>query len=417
MARPPVRAPQGKTALLLEAAASRFRTAYAQGRFAEALAQCQQAMRLAPGLAVPVADAATCCVRLARWDEAISLAQRALTMGSTSLAPLDALAHAWGCKGDQAQMQRWGLAALQRREAMVGPDLPLAHQALPLPPPPTASRRASHLIAFSLFGAQAKYTECAVLNAQRQAQVYPHWRCCFFVDETVPPSVIERLQALDARIERMDPQEAQALPGPMWRFLALALPGVERVLFRDADSLINPREAAAVQAWIDAGRRFHVMRDAATHTELMLAGLWGAVAGALPPVRALLQHFLARPLASRHFADQLFLRACVWPYARGDLLQHDSVFGFAPCEHFPPVTLPHGEHVGDAEGSARLQLEASSWADGTPVQWSLWVPGASTPLCTYPGVVRQGEVSDIVPRCYARELQAGTLLARVQAQG
>lgn len=414
---PPPRAAQGKTQLLLDAAAKRFKTAYAQGRYAEALSQCQQALRLAPGVAVLQGDAATCCIRLQRWDEAIAHAERALALGLDTLVPLDALAHAWGCKGDAAQTRRWGLLALQRRQAQFGRAPAVAHTPAPLPPPPGPDSRDRQLIAFSLFGAQAKYCECAVLNAQAQAQHYPDWTCCFFVDASVPAEVLARLRAHGARVIEMDPDEARRLPGPMWRFLALDLPGVQRVICRDADSLINAREAAAVHAWVASGRRFHVMRDAATHTELMLAGLWGAVAGALPPVRSLLQGFLAKPLASAHFADQFFLREWVWPYAQGDLLQHDDVFGLAPCEPFPPVPLPEGERVGDCEGSARFERPAPG-ADGSALVWSLWQAAAAgevpTLVCRYPGVNRQGRVSDSLPRSHARALDAGRMTLQVE---
>lgn len=48
--------------------------------------------------------------------------------------------------------------------------------------------------------------------------------------------------------------------------LPLDDPCVERVIFRDVDSLINVREAAAVDAWVSGGEAFHILHDAATHT-------------------------------------------------------------------------------------------------------------------------------------------------------
>ena len=43
-------------------------------------------------------------------------------------------------------------------------------------------------------------------------------------------------------------------PGTMWRFLAINDPEAEYVIFRDADSVVSPREAEAVSEWIESGR-------------------------------------------------------------------------------------------------------------------------------------------------------------------
>ncbi|MGN7074038.1 tetratricopeptide repeat protein, partial [Neisseria sp. P0001.S004] len=71
-------------------------------------------------------------------------------------------------------------------------------------------------------------------------------------------------------------------PGTMWRFLAINDPEVEYVIFRDADSIICYRDAAAVSEWIKSGTLFHTIRDSGSHTALILAGMWGAKAGAVP---------------------------------------------------------------------------------------------------------------------------------------
>lgn len=135
--------------------------------------------------------------------------------------------------------------------------------------------------------------------------------------------------------------------------------------------MINLREDRAVQAWINSGYRLHMTRDAGTHTELMLAGCWCVVAGALPAMRSLLDRYLERPVTSRQFADQYFLREFVWPYARQSLLQHDSMFGFMQAAPFPDGPQPEGWHVGYAEGSPIFHM-ACDYPDGTPVRWTLY---------------------------------------------
>lgn len=58
-----------------------------------------------------------------------------------------------------------------------------------------------------------------------------------------------------------------------WRFLPLLDPTVNRVIFRDTDSLVSDREVDAVNEWIKSDTTFHIMRDYVGHCEYpMLAG-------------------------------------------------------------------------------------------------------------------------------------------------
>ena len=133
----------------------------------------------------------------------------------------------------------------------------------------------------------------------------------------------------------------------LWRFAAAADPAVRRFLVRDADSLLSVKERVAVDAWLQSGYRFHAMRDWFTHTDLLLAGLWGGVGGILPPVETLLGHYTAWRVENDH-VDQDLLAETVWPAIRRDVLIHDSVFtGCLGSVPFPPfgAMLP-GMHIG-----------------------------------------------------------------------
>jgi hypothetical protein len=125
-------------------------------------------------------------------------------------------------------------------------------------------------------------------------------------------------------------------------------PGVRRWIVRDADSLLNLREATAVQEWLASDRHFHLMRDHFDHSELVLAGLWGGVHGALPPLQPLIPEFLAsRPGVLNRTADQELLREVLWPTIRTSVLMHDSQFSFGEPRDFSPFTaLPAGAHLG-----------------------------------------------------------------------
>ena len=393
----------------------RLEELHLQGRYQESLDICLRLMRTHPEMTSAWSNAATNCVMLGRWQDVFDYAKTALERGKQTLTVHDALASASGELGRWDDARRYGLQALNMREQRFGgppaipwPDLP------PMPPPPGASTRQHNIISFSLFGQQPKYCEAAVLNVREQPRLYPHWICRFYVDDSVPAHVLQRLRQGGAQIMQVQGPAAQ-WPGPMWRFLALQDPQAQRILFRDADAVISRREAAAVDEWLASGKRFHVMRDWASHCELMQAGMWGVVAGSLPPLEKLMQRFMSAPLESRHYADQYFLRQYVWPYARVNMMQHDSIFGFMDAAPFPGGEMPSKNfHVGVGEGSGSFTAKVNL-PDGWDLIWriSLIEKDASGQsreevVYAYPGVAQNGAVSGNIPARHAQRINQGT---------
>jgi len=415
---------KSKTQLPLNAAVKCMKALHEQGRYQDALDICLQITHEHPQIPGGWSDAAINCAYLQRWQDTIRYGQTALARGGgTHQALHDALAHAHGKLGQWDEVRRHGLQALgiRARQFDSEPAIPLPTLG-PMPPPPNAQTRERNVIAFSLFGGDSKYCETAVLNAQEQPQVYPHWVCRFYVDGSVPDHVIDRLRAGDAQIVRVEGYPAQ-WPGPMWRLLALDDPQAHRILFRDADSVISQREAAAVEQWIASGKRFHMMRDAPSHTELMLAGMWGVVAGSLPPLEKLMQRFMGKPLESRRFADQYFLRQYVWPYARASLMQHDSVFGFMDAVPFPDEERLEGFRVGDSEGAASLTTKIDL-PDGAKVAWELHLiekfdEGQTREklVCAYTSTVQNSAVTVHIPERYLHRVRQGTACVHLFKNG
>lgn len=384
-----------------------FLAHYNAGRFAQALALCRQL--IAQGVKHPnvLADAAVCCVYLGQWADAASYAQKALALDPKNLSSLDALAHAKAGLRDWPACTQAGRGALELRAAQVANTAPFA---APLADGPQGA--STDIIAFSLFGGNPKYCETAVLNCLEQPAIYPHWQCRFYVDASVPQAVRDRLVAAGGQVLVVTGAIA-AWPAPMWRFAALDAPDARRVIFRDADSVISTREAGAVRDWIASGRKFHAMRDSGTHTELLLAGLWGATKGALPPMATMIADFLRTPVENAHFADQFFLRRYVWPFARQDLMQHDSLFGFMGGLPFPDGPRRDDFHVGYAEGSPVVRV-TSALPDGSDVIWELTAKGgASDVICRYPAKISAGHLTTHLPARYARQVQSGDLIIRI----
>jgi hypothetical protein len=122
---------------------------------------------------------------------------------------------------------------------------------------------------------------------------------------------------------------------------------VKRFLVRDADSLLSVKERVAVDAWLASDKYFHLMRDFYTHTDLMLAGMWGGVANVLPSIDKLWRSFRSTKMEGRT-TDQRFLGDMIWPTVSQSCLIHDSVFtGCLGSVPFPPYgELPPGHHIG-----------------------------------------------------------------------
>ncbi|KAK4298398.1 hypothetical protein Pmani_029249 [Petrolisthes manimaculis] len=126
----------------------------------------------------------------------------------------------------------------------------------------------------------------------------------------------------------------EALVGKMWRFLPMADPLVSEFLVRDIDSVILPREVAAVNQWLaNSTALVHIMRDHPSHNGLILAGMWG---GSRTRGGAKLTSMLAAmarwPPRDLWDYDQALLRREVWPEVLDSLLAHDSYFCANP--HF-----------------------------------------------------------------------------------
>jgi tetratricopeptide (TPR) repeat protein len=256
----------------------------------------------------------------------------------------DVLAHNCGAFGDREGARRYGTRALALKDELHG------RMALPAPLPPIAPldprRPAGNVIAFTLFGENPRYVQPLLISADLRQHLFPLWTLRIYVDNSVPSEVLNILRGKGCQVV-MDGDE---VPGTLRRFLVSDDPEVDRFIIRDADSLLNIRERVAVDAWLSSGRHFHVMRDFYTHTELILAGMWGGVRGALPSMRALISEWLRgqkHVTYNRATSDQIFLREKVWPVVRHSALVHDSWFDFGDKVNFPEVgTLPPWKHVG-----------------------------------------------------------------------
>ncbi|MBI5275027.1 MAG: tetratricopeptide repeat protein [Burkholderiales bacterium] len=298
---------------------------------------------------------AACLHRTGRFAESLACADEALVLRPDDIRVLDTRCTVLARLGRHAEASEAGSRVLQLKDETTSPPDP----AWRLPDATVADWVAMPgkrpVIAFSLWGDKPRYLRGALDNMLGAARIYPGWHAVFFVDDTLPAETRSQLQELGAelRVESPGQTTRQKLA---WRFKIANDPTVGRFLVRDVDSVVNDRERLAVDEWLASGRWFHVMRDWWTHSELVLAGMWGGVAGVLPDLTAMLDAY--RPgFAETPNVDQWFLRDRVWGYLRTSCLVHDRCFQPPGAQPWPGP-LPEGNlHVGQDEYAVRRQQQ------------------------------------------------------------
>jgi len=294
-----------------------------------------------------------------RGEEAVARFQHACALRPDS-------SNAWdGLCSSLAQLERF-------REARAAGERALALKtaaARPLPhwQPPAATPR-QHLqragqqrrrdyLSFSVWGRNPRYLRGALRNALLIPELYPGWCVRFHLDHTVPEDVRQLLANLGAEIQLMPP--GQSLRQKLcWRFLVANDPAVGRFLVRDCDSVVNQREVCAVQAWLASDHWFHVMRDWWTHTDPILAGLWGGIAGVLPDLQSLIADYQPRAWETAN-VDQWFLRDVLWGSIRSHALIHDRCFRSEGSQPWPDPAPGGRRHVGQDEFAAQRAIQAA----------------------------------------------------------
>lgn len=329
---------------------------HSAGRNEEALKVLGEIRQLDPDDIESIENTGVILRMLGRREEAVHALREAHERAPDRANVCDALAHCLANMGEIEESQRFGRLSLELKDTEAAAREPLV--AIPPGPPPCfdLSRPKKNVISFSLWGDHPRYLKGALRNAQAAVDIYPGWTVRFYCDDTVPLDVRRHLAAHGSEVV-MRPRPASFFDGLLWRFEVVADPGVGRFLVRDCDSVVNVKERVAVDEWLASDRWFHAMRDFASHTEVILAGMWGGVAGVLPDVRTLREAFRPTTAPTRTF-DQQLLREVVWPVVRRSVLVHDSVYtGCLGSVPFPPVgTLPPGYHVGQNEAAVRPEI-------------------------------------------------------------
>lgn len=202
------------------------------------------------------------------------------------------------------------------------------------------------IISYSLYGEEPGYCEGAILNAIAMNSIYPTWEMWVFHDESVPDHVLHRLNEAGAITTHAKEWSAEKWPGTFWRFLACNIEGAGYVVFRDTDSIISFREKELVDSWMSSTQPFHIIRDWYSHTDLILAGLWGAFAPLLKDIKDEINSYIEKNELHQTHADQHFLAECIWPRIKKFSLIHDSIHeGFNITSFSKPDHMNSGQNA------------------------------------------------------------------------
>ncbi len=321
---------------------------HASGRIEDGIAALRDGERRFPDAAEIHENLGVVLLLSQQPAEAIEAAERALALGSKSPNVFDCLCDAANRIGRTDLAVQYGRQSLEAKDVMFRIRPKVAEIPDRMPPPFDPTHKADNIIAYCLWGEDQAYQVPLLESARIVAHLFPGWTMRVYHDASVPPAfrtelsrqgVQLRLKALPAGV----PQHRRLL----WRFDVLADPTVRRFLIRDADALLSVKERVAVDAWLASSYWFHTMRDWYTHTDLLLAGMWGGVGNVLPGPDGLLRAYTGWRMENDHL-DQDVLSEAVWPAIRSSCLIHDSIFtGCLGSVPFPPFgTLMPGHHVG-----------------------------------------------------------------------
>ena len=250
----------------------------------------------------------------------------------------------WDAKDDAAAAQH-GDASLALKDQATPPGPALTPKLNTYDP----EKPKQNLIVFSLWGTDARYIAGAQNNVVVARYMYPGWTCRFYVDRSVPDKALATLLNLGAQVLVAPKSMPAAEYGLFWRFLVEDDQNVALYLCRDADSVMNIKERAAVEDWLASGKAFHLMRDLPIHAELILAGMWGAHRGNIGNMRKrIVDHVTGgTKKINNKITDQEFLRMKIWPIVKQDVLSHGSSLTFGGSQPFrDEFRLPKAYHIG-----------------------------------------------------------------------
>ncbi len=393
----------------LQKTSAQIRELLGQSQWAEAEKWIHKVLAILPEHLAALSDLADVKRKLGDFDKAYEISLGVLKLDKNYTKILDSLTttcyHMKRFEEAKYYAKR-SIRIKQKESERENPTL----QPLPEKAPPGLSKdKTRNIISYSLFGDLPRYCECAILNTKLAKKVYPEWTCRFYVDDSVPKHVIQRLIHLGAQINMVNGEKTKNA-GLFWRFLVMDDPNVDCFIIRDADSLLSCKEKAAVDEWLASGRWFHIMRDAIEHSELILAGMWGGYTGAFPNIKKSIEQHLQKLEIRGRTIDQVFLREEIYPSIAQSVLVHDNYNLDGNSHNFPDYPLSEIEkipyfHIGMIDAGALHTSIKIDDKQAEKVRWFLKDENEET-VCSYDiAVTDANHVELTLPYFYSLKIQ------------
>jgi len=171
------------------------------------------------------------------------------------------------------------------------------------------------------------------LEISKQNNIYSDWTFRYYINNSVPNNVKNKLKELGAELIDMT---GSKIPGMFWRFLPFDDKDIDVFIVRDTDSRINLREELAVKYWLDSDKNLHVMRDHPHHFYKILGGMWGYKNyKKILSIGKKMNNFLKkRNFKFKRMDDMKFLDN-IYDSLDGQTLEHDAFFKYKYSQPFP----------------------------------------------------------------------------------
>lgn len=331
------------------------------GDYASVCSVLAEAMRFYPDDIDILTNRVVALSRHGLYKDAIVAGEQVLQHYPDNMTVLDALTKCYAKSQQFEQAVNAGNRSLQIKDQQYGQPTP--GWSLPEQSIPTFVQNKKKVISFSLWGMEEAYTNGAIRNLLLANEFYPDWELWIYLDNSVSESFAKQLVELGAVLHHQ-PGQQTLLQKLGWRFRAANDPDVGYFLVRDIDSVFSIRERLAVEEWLNSGCWFHTIHDWWTHTDLMLAGLWGGVANVLPDLWDRVEQYQPAALATPNI-DQWFLRDQIWSYVRQSLLIHDRCYRQQQALAIPGPAPIGNQHIGSCEFEQMPELQrrlVAPWA-------------------------------------------------------
>src|SRR5450830_1721501 len=200
-------------------------------KYSEASILLKEALKYKPSDAKILELLALCWLRLGNYAAARETYFKALKIAPHNFIILEGLAETCGLSARMDEAAEFGTRCLELKAKLVSQATVIA---IPdIPPPRLSENLNANVIAFTLFGNNPRYCETAILNVEQAQILFPLWTCRFYVDHTVPNTILQRLKYKGAQIIQVANEIRESISPLMWRFLVIDDIQVDRFLLRD----------------------------------------------------------------------------------------------------------------------------------------------------------------------------------------